>query len=108
MWKQPQPNDALRRVSAAPGYRPDLVNITEHQPGPVCDFLADRRQHDIFRRPLDELHTQFFLEFFDLGAQGRLADKTGVGGLAEVVKISEFDEILQGAQVHAAIILVPG
>ncbi len=104
--KQPESQRALRRVGAAPGHRPYLLDIVQHQPGPVGDFLAHGGQHDHLGRSLDQLHAQLLLQLLDLGAERGLADETGVGGLAEMPQVGQLDEILQGAQVHRDIILV--
>ena len=46
-------------------------------------------------------HTvQFLFEFPDLGAERWLADKTGIGGIAEVPEVGEFDEVLKRSEVH--------
>jgi hypothetical protein len=45
-------------------------------------------------------------QLLDLGAECRLADEAGIRRLAEMPQVGQFDEILQGAQVHRAIILI--
>ena len=65
--------------------------------GAMCYVFTNGRQHDVARRPFNQVDTEFIFEFAYLGAERRLADKAGLSSLAEMFQFGKLDEILECA-----------
>ena len=95
-----EPQLAAERVAMLLGDLHEFVRIAQHARGLGDDGLSHRRQHHPAVAPLDQRHAESLFQLLDLGGQGRLADKTGVGGAAEVTMLGNRHQVLKIAQVH--------
>ncbi|GAB0115987.1 hypothetical protein Acid7E03_00590 [Acidisoma sp. 7E03] len=78
----------------------DGGDFAEDDPRPRGDRSTGAGEHDGFRRPFHEIHTQFFLELADLGGKRGLRDETSLGRPPEIAVLGKGEKILKFAEVH--------
>ena len=93
---------ARQRIVLVARQRNDLIAFLQDAPRERQDLRADLGERDAAGLALDQLHAQIVLELLDLRRQRRLADERALGGLAEVPRVGQRDEVAQVAQVHGS------
>ncbi len=86
---------AAQLVLAGVGDILDGGGLLQHQIGLGDDLLPQRCGLDPGLGPLEQGNPQFFLQFLDRDAEGRLTDKTALGRATEMLFLSEGYDIAQ-------------
>lgn len=79
----------------------DRVGLLHHLPRGRQDGLAHRCHHHRAVVALEYRDAQFFLELFDLTAQGGLADEAPLRRATEVLCVRHGDDVFQISKIHA-------
>jgi len=77
-------------LNVEPGFFGALIFVAS-LPGvsALRDLAPDFGEQHLARRALDQGDAEFVFELLDLCRQGRLADKAGLGGAAEVLVFAQ-------------------
>ena len=92
---------ACHRILAAFGDLLDRRGLLDHLLRLAHDFLAQRGYADFAGAAFEQLDVEFFLELLDGHAQGRLRNKTCLGGVSEMLFPRNGDDVSQLGQGHA-------
>ena len=75
-------------------------HLLEHLAGVGGDVLSHRRDVDATVGALEQRNPQLLFQFMDLAGQGRLADETAAGSMAEVQGFAHCHQVFEVAHVH--------
>lgn len=97
--RQAQSQDSGELPPAAHCKRSDLIRIREHPPRDVNDLRAQRHDHDLVARSLDELSAKTHLERLELFAEGWLGRVRPLGGTPEMPRFIKSHEVLELSEI---------
>jgi hypothetical protein len=73
----------------------EIARGAQHALAALRDFRADRREGDVARTPLHQVHAELPLKLADLHRQCRLRHRAGLRGASEVPVLRHGGEIAE-------------
>ena len=95
-----QAQHALERVAALARHRLHALGLLQRAARLRHDLLAGLGEEHAALAALEQRDAEFLLEVLHGGGQARLADEAALGGLAEMARFGDGDDVPEFGQCH--------